>query len=167
MTVEGHGKAFRGDEDTSSLHGLVGMEGEMVCYVYHRKATPEEEEALAAREARAAAARAVAAAALAVMREPGETVALGHEPEGEVVWEDDRHAIHGTRDWAVLDDEGWLWRCEYRGADGDAWGEYELGWNVRGSRVPATPERLAALRADSERTGFEPCPTRQAASPGP
>ena len=43
--------------------------------------------------------------------------------------------------------DGWLWHVVYDGSDGAAWGDYNLGYNTRGSRLQATGDLVAAIRA--------------------
>lgn len=148
VCVESLGRPFRAPDD-----GLWSPqdEGELFVYAYFRAATPEETTALEAGEAQAKADRDVARAAAAILREPGEIVQVGSVPAGEVIL-DDHRGLSGTRDWCVLsEDDQWIWRCEYRGLDGDTWGMFALGYNTRGDRIPATPERVAALRAEDAR----------------
>ena len=142
------GRPFRAPDD-----GLWNPEeeGELFVYAYFRAATPDEVAALEASETQAKADRQVAQAAGAILREPGEIVEVGTVPAGEIIL-DDHRGLSGTRDWCVLSEDGrWIWRCEYRGLDGDTWGNFALGYNTRGDRIEATPERVASLRAENER----------------
>jgi hypothetical protein len=43
--------------------------------------------------------------------------------------------------------DGWLWHVVYDGSDGAAWGDYNLGYKTRGSRLQATADLVAAIRA--------------------
>lgn len=148
VCVESLRRPFRAPDD-----GLWSPqdEGEMFAYACFRAATPEETASLEASEAQANTDREVVRAAAAVLREPGEIVQVGSVPAGEVIL-DDHRSLSGTRDWCVLSEDGqWIWRCQYRGLDGDTWGTFALGYNTRGDRIPATPERVAALRAEDAR----------------
>jgi hypothetical protein len=148
VCVEDLGRPFRAADD-----GLWNPEdeGQMFVYAYFRAATPEETAALEAGEAQAKADREVAQAASVILREPGEVIQVGSVPAGEVIL-DDHRGLSGTRDWCVLSEDGqWIWRCAYRGLDGDTWGQFALGYNTRGDRIPATRERVAAFRAEDAR----------------
>lgn len=151
VVIESLGKMFRADENISSIGGPIGAEGEWVRYAYYREATAEEAAALEAAEAeRAEAARTARARAEAIRTVAGSTdaPALGHAPDGEIIWSDDRHAVTGYRCWIVLTPDGWLWHVTYDGSDGAAWGDYNCGYNTRGSRMRATDELVAAIRKE-------------------
>lgn len=154
VVVESLGRPFRAGDDVSSLGGPVGCEGEWIRYAYWRLATDAERASFEAAEAAATAERQRAATiatarreALAEIDRDGEAAEIGHAPEGETLWSDERHAATGLRRWAILTPDGaWVWSITYDGSDGSAWGDYNLGYNTQGRRLPATAARVAAIR---------------------
>lgn len=149
VTIESHGKGWCADDDTSSLGGPVGCEGERVCYVYYRNANDSETATFEAAEAVAKATAEKAAArreAIATVSRSTDCPHVGSEPDGEIIWRDDRSATVGYSTRVILTADGWLWHVTYDGSDGAAWGEYNLGHNTRGGRVIATAELINAIK---------------------
>jgi hypothetical protein len=150
VTVESIGKVFHADDSTASISNLVGCEGERVAYVYYREATDAERAAGEAAQAHAQAAAEAARRqqeAIAALVQSQDCPQLGAEPAGEVLWRNDRSALVGYAERVVLTPDGWLWHVTYDGSDGAMWGERNLGHNTRGSRLPATPELIAAIKS--------------------
>ena len=149
VTVTSLGKRFRADEDTSSMGGPIGAEGQWVCYAYFRDATEEEiseaEKADAERAAAAARAR-TRMEAIETIRRGEYAPETGGEPAGHVLWKDETHAPTGYRVWVLLGEDGYLYHMTYDGSDGAAWGDYNAGYNTRAYRVKATDELVGALR---------------------
>ena len=155
--VTSHGRPFRADEDTSSIGGPIGAEGEWCCKVYYRPATADEIAALEEREGATDARRRARSEVEAMVRRvdrDGEAVDLGREPEGEVLLRNDHSALAGYATRLVLDGEGYMWSVTYDGTDGGTWGMYNLGYNTRGSRLRVTSDEVAALRAAIETGGM-------------
>lgn len=149
IVIDGLGERWRADDELSSIGGPFGCEGEWVRYAYYRLATAEEAAALESREAAAAdRARRLAAQreAIAMIAASDDRPALGGEPAGEIIWRDDSAAASGYATRVVLTPDGHLWHITYDGSDGAAWGEYNLGYNTHGGRIPATPDLVAAIR---------------------
>jgi hypothetical protein len=132
--------------------------GAWVHHVYYRDATPEEIAALEEKEA-AQARWENSHRAVADLRRQIDSIKdyfnLGREPTGEILWENATHRISGTHYWVVLDDDGYLWNVTYDGSDDAGWGNYNLGYNTRGSRLKATPEMIQTLRDAAEIRGFK------------
>lgn len=148
MTVEGHGKIFRADENTSSIGGPIGAEGERVRYVYFRDATSAEiaeAEAVEAERAQIAEATTRKRAAIQSVADGEYAPETGREPDGDTIWLDDRHAATGYRIWIVRGTDGYLYHLTYDGSDGAAWGDYNAGYNTRARRVPETAELIEAI----------------------
>lgn len=151
LVVESLGREFRADENTSSIGGPIGAEGESVRYAYCREATADEEAALLAREEEIARGEAVMQSrsqAVRTVAASTDAPQIGDAPEGEVIWRDDSSGPTGYRRWIVLTPDGWLWYLTYDGTDGGAWGMFNCGYNTMGVRSPAIPELIAALRAN-------------------
>lgn len=149
VVVESLGRQFRADENTSSIGGPIGAEGELVRYAYYRAATPTEEASLVADEQKLAAAAAKRRAqkeAIARVASASDAPDIGHVPDGEEIWRDDRSAPVGYRTWIVLTPDGWLWHLTYDGTDGGMWGTYNCGYNTRGVRIEAEPELIATIK---------------------
>ncbi|MDQ0507443.1 hypothetical protein [Xanthobacter agilis] len=152
VTVESLGKLFRADDELSSRGGPIGAEGEWVRYAYYRDATAAEMAVLEATETKRAEAARIARAqaeAIHTVAASADAPELGHAPEGEVIWRDDRHAVTGYRRWVVLTADGWLWHITYDGSDGAMWGDYNCGYNSQGTRVPARDDLVAAIRGQA------------------
>ncbi len=148
VVIESLGKAWPAGDDVSSRGGPIGCEGELVRYAYYREASEAEREQLEQREQAAEAAAARAESIRRAVRSVAASTdapVLGQIPDGEVLWRNDRSAAVGYWEQVILSD-GWLWHVIYDGSDGATWGQYNLGQNTRGVRVPATDELLAALR---------------------
>lgn len=149
VRITGHGKTFYLDDSSSSMGWPVGHEGERACYAYYERATDAEVVALEEREAQAereTGIRRRRAAAIKTVEDSSDRPHVGHVPEGETIWKDGRSSILGYTPSIVLTPDGWLWYVLYDGTDGAAWGDYNLGYNTRGCRHPATPELIAAIR---------------------
>ena len=132
--------------------------GVWVHHVYYRDATPEEIAALEEKEAAQARWENSHRAVADLRRQIDSTkdyFNLGREPTGEILWENATHRISGTHYWVVLDDDGYLWNVTYDGSDDAGWGNYNLGYNTRGSRLKATPEMIQTLRDAAEIRGFK------------
>lgn len=149
VVVESLGKAFRADDDLSSMGGPIGAEGEMVRYAYWRPASADEIEAFEARETQAAERSRIA-------RERREAIAavaageigpeIGHIPEGEEIWADLTSAATGYTTRIILSSDGWLWHVTTDQSDGAAWGVYNLGYCTVGRRIRTEPTIVAAIR---------------------
>ena len=153
VTVESLGKIFRGGDDLSSLGGPIGAEGQWVRYVYFRAATADEIAALEAREAEQAAAAAIVKArraAIAEIAASEDRPNLGAEPQGEIIWRDEKSAAVGYSSRVVLSADGWLYHVTTDRSDGAAWGDYNFGYCTWGARLPATGERIAAIRGEAK-----------------
>lgn len=154
VTVESLGRVWRATEDTSSVSDLIGCEGQPVRYIYWRAATEAEAAALEIREAAAKARTeklAAQRAAVATVQAATDAPQLGREPEGEIIWRNDRSAATGFRQHITLTADGWLWHVTYDGSDGAAWGDYNLGYNTYGARMPATEELVSAIRGTDQK----------------
>ncbi|WP_046869301.1 hypothetical protein [Microvirga massiliensis] len=155
VVIEGYGKAFRCSDDAPSLWGshLLGHEGEMVCYAYHRPATDDEVSALEQREmaekARAtlrAAARKAEQELVERIRSEGEYPSKGTRyPQGEILYahRPDLRIYGGGHEWMLSGQT--LWYLEGHGGDGDDWSANNLP-STRAWRMPAEPETITALR---------------------
>jgi hypothetical protein len=145
-------------EDEGDAHYSPEFWGAWVHYVYYQDATPEEIAALEEHEAAQARWENSRRAGADLRRQIDDTkdyFNLGREPAGEILWEDAAHSVYGTHHWVVLDDDGYLWNVTYDGSDGASWGDYNLGYNTRGSRLKAIPEMIQTLRAAAEIQGFK------------
>lgn len=147
--VERLGKEFRADEDTSSISGLVGVEGEWVRYAYTRAATPEEAAVAAAvadarrraNELRRAGKAALSAAARFMQEARCDAPRMAAAPNGRwLLAIDPTQDLYGYGEGWVIDGNGVLWHVKRQGADGDDWGAN----NAPGSIVRRAPpvERL-------------------------
>lgn len=156
IKVESLGKPWRLSDDDADMCGLLGHEGERVCYVYWREATEAEEADLTAREvaaARAAAERAEAKAALRVLedtaRGQGEQPGGANVLDGEILLESDaRLRLYGGGSWWVAAEDG-LWFVRNNGMDGDDWSRNNVrtgGAGAIGWRLPRDPAMEAELR---------------------
>lgn len=152
-TVESHGKMFRADEDTASLGGPVGIEGEWVRYAYLRTATAEEIAVAEASEAKRLEEseqkrlrREAVSEAVTVIMETGERPDGWHEPEGEMIGRGP--TAYGTGDWFVIGVDD-IWYVRNNGMDGDDWSRNNVrtgGAGAIGYRVPYDPDLDAAIR---------------------
>ncbi|GGD24228.1 hypothetical protein [Aureimonas glaciei] len=152
VRITGHGRSFRLDDESSSMGWPSGCEGELACYAYYENAIAEEIETFEAAEEKARVAKEIVSrrrAAIARIEKSDDRPDIGAEPEGEVLWRDDSHALGGFRRWIVLTPDGWLWSVTYMGGDGDTWIQKNCGYCTSGSRLPSTPELVSALRGDT------------------
>jgi len=158
------GKTFRADEDTSSIGGPIGREGDKVAYFYYRDATPEEvkqyERSNEEKQNRAAKIDAIKTTVSNVRKQittDGERPEKAN-PEGEAVF--DTMNIYGGGDKFVVGDK-YIWYIRNNGADGDSW----AGNNVRtggagaiGWRIPydkKTAEDILSAHAEYKKTVAE------------
>lgn len=153
MTVDGHGKSFRADENTSSMGGPIGAEGREIRYVYFRPASDDETSAaIEAERQHKEQAQKIAAQNAAIMQvAQGETApTTGSEPAGQIIWSQKKHSLVGYRTWIVLGEDGWLYHLTYDGSDGAAWGDYNAGHNTRATRIKADENLVADILGGKE-----------------
>jgi hypothetical protein len=154
VVYTGTGDKFRINEDHPSMHGshLLGHEGEYGAYAYYRQASPEETDALEAREAveteareRARVARVRLNEIRADVQRRGDVPIGGAMPQGDLLAEGDRRLNIYGGGWRLIAAPDGIWLIQGNGADGDDWSRNNLPGSI-GWRVPRDPALEAELR---------------------